>query len=130
MQNHAQLFDTVEKKDYLGFIENKELNYRKVADFLDFDRKDLSRMTSLSVGSVRFDSKIPGPLAQRLEEIANIANRIARVFDGDAQKSALWFRTSNPMLGEISPRDMLRMGRYKRLVKFINESLKEPLIAG
>ena len=130
MQNHAQLFDTVEKNDYLGFIENKELNYKKVADFLDFDRKDLSRMTSLSVGSVRFDSKIPIPLAQRLEEIANIANRITSVFDGDAMKSALWFRTSNPMLGEISPRDMLRMGRYKRLVKFINESLKEPQMAG
>ena len=130
MQNHAQLFDTVEKMDYLGFMEDKELNYKKVADFLDFDRKDLSRMTSLSVGSVRFDSKIPAPLAQRLEEIANIANRITSVFDGDANKSALWFRTPNPMLGEIAPRDMLRMGRYKRLVKFINESLKEPRLAG
>jgi len=130
VQNQAQLFDTIEKKDYLGFMEDKELNYRKVADFLDFDRKDLSRMTSLSVGSVRFDSKIPALLAQRLEEIGNIANRIASVFDGDANKSALWFRTPNPMLGEISPRDMLRMGRYKRLVKFINESLQEPRLAG
>ena len=130
MQNYAQLFDTVEKKDYLGFMENKELNYKKVAEFFDFDRNDLSRMTSLSVGSVRFDSKIPASLARRLEEIANIANRITKVFDGDAKKSALWFRTSNPMLGEISPRDMLRMGRYKRLVKFINESIKEPRLAG
>ena len=130
MQNHAQLFNTVEKNDYLGFIENKDLNYKKVAEFFGFDRKDLSRMTSLSVGSVRFDSKIPAPLAQRLEEIANVANRITKVFDGDAKKSALWFRTSNPMLGEISPRDMLRMGRHKRLVKFINESIREPRLAG
>lgn len=124
-----QLFNTVEKTDYLGFSHNHKLDYKKVAEFLDFDRRDLSRMTSLKVASVRFDRKIPLPLARRLEEIANVANIVARIFEGDGGKSALWFRTQNPLLGDMSPRDMLRMGRYKRLVKFIDESISETQLA-
>jgi len=55
----------------------------------------------------------------RLREIANIANLVAEFFAGDAQKVGLWFEIANPMLGNISPRDMIRIGRYKRLLNFV-----------
>ena len=40
-------------------------------------------------------------------------------------------RQSNPLLGDISPRDMIRLGRFERLRKFIiNAVLKQtPAIA-
>lgn len=31
----------------------------------------------------------------------------------------MWFELPNPMLGNISPRNMIRAGRYKRLVNFV-----------
>jgi hypothetical protein len=51
-----------------------------------------------------------------LEQIVNIAISVAGFFEGDARKTALWFETPNPMLGGVTPRDMIRHGRYDKLV--------------
>jgi hypothetical protein len=121
----AQLFGNVARQDHLHFTQDGHLNYKKVASFLDLSKKDLSRIADVGQSSVRFDDKIPADLAQRLNEIANIANLVAEVFAGNAEKTALWFKTPNFMLGEIPPRDMIRAGRYKRLLKFIQEAREE-----
>jgi hypothetical protein len=44
---------------------------------------------------------------------------------GDVRKTVLWLTLPNPMLGNVSPRDMIRFGRYKRLSKFIANALSE-----
>jgi uncharacterized protein (DUF2384 family) len=118
------LISNIAQKDYLGFWRqpDEQPNYRAVTDFLQIDKEETARIARVAESSVRYDSKIPRELAERLEEIANIANRVAALFDGDVQKTALWFRTANPMLGNVSPRDMLRMNRYKRLAKFVAEA--------
>lgn len=46
-------------------------------------------------------------------------------FGGDAEKTALWFRTKNPMLGDVSPRDMIRLRRFDRLRRFINGAMAD-----
>jgi len=114
------LFDTVSKADPLEFWSNHGLDFKKVTDFLDFDSNELSKLGGVSKRSVRLDDRIPGELRNRLEQIANIITLVAEYFEGNPRKTALWFRTSNPMLGGIAPRDMIRYGRYKRLMKFIN----------
>lgn len=121
----AQLFGNVARKDHLHVSNEGRMDYKKVASFLGLTKKDLSRIADVGASSVRFDEKIPAGLAKRLNEVANIANLVADVFAGDAEKTALWFQTPNFMLGDISPRDMLRMGRYKRLLKFIQQSREE-----
>lgn len=55
----------------------------------------------------------------RLREFANIANLVPEDFNGDVNKVSLWFELQNPMLGNISPRNMIGGGRYKRLLNFI-----------
>jgi hypothetical protein len=122
MGDAAQLFSNVAREDHLRFMQGGQLDYRRIADFLDLNKKDLSRIGDVGQSSVRFDDKIPTDLARRLKEIANVANLVAEVFEGDAEKTALWFSTPNFMLGEISPRDMIRAGRYKRLLKFVQEA--------
>ena len=120
-----QLLETVAKTDYLGFFPSDpdEIpNYKVVPNFLKIDKKQLSQIGQVAVASVRYDENIPKDLADRLEQVANIANRLTTLFDGDIQKAALWFRTPNPLLGEVSPRDMLRMNRFKRLAKFVAEA--------
>jgi hypothetical protein len=48
---------------------------------------------------------------------------MAGYFNGDKAKTALWFRVKNPALGGVSPRDMIRYGRYKKLELFIRNAL-------
>lgn len=119
-----QLIENIAKKDYLGFLpkSGEQPNYKRVTDFLDLDKAATAKIARVAKASVRYDAKIPRDLADRLEQIANIVNRVAVLFDGDMQKTALWFRTPNPMLGDVSPRDMLRMNRFKRLAKFVAEA--------
>ena len=60
-----------------------------------------------------------------LTEIAVICGLVAQFFDGDARKTQLWFQTRNPLLGNLSPRDMVRYGRHEKLRKVVMEALTE-----
>jgi len=46
-------------------------------------------------------------------------------FFGDEVKAKLWFETKNPLLGEISPNEMMELGRYQKLSEFIDNQLAE-----
>jgi len=54
-----------------------------------------------------------------------IVQLIDRFFYGDKTKTSLWLKTSNPLLGDVSPNDMIRFGRSQKLLKFILYSLQE-----
>ena len=115
MANTAALFRTVAVRDYLGFWANNRLNARAVVRFLDLDKREVARMAKVALTSVRFDEKMPAALANRLEEIANTCALVAQFFDGDVVKTSLWFKTKNPLFGDVPPRQMIREGRYERV---------------
>lgn len=117
--NPASLFATVPERDVLQFGLGDAFNAKRVVDWMELDKQTVSRVSGVSKSSVRYDENIPRAVRERLEEIASIANMVALVFEGDGAKTALWFRTKNPMLGDVSPRDMVRLGRYERLRKFV-----------
>lgn len=122
----SALYSTVPKTDPLNFwAKHGGLDYAGVSKFLEFDKDELSKLAGVSRKTVRLDDRIPKELKERLEQIASICNLVAEFFEGDAAKTALWFRTTNPMLGDMSPRDMIRYGRYKRLQKFILEARED-----
>lgn len=118
------LFDTVPKEDHLGFFKQARPDYNRVVQFNHYKKEDVSRATGVSLSSIRYDEKMPRELEDRLKEWANLFNLVAGFFDGDAKKTELWFSVANPMLGEISPRDMIRIGRYKKLLSFVLNSLE------
>lgn len=119
------MFSTVSEKDYLSFFEDNKPNYNRIIDFLEFKKEDISKAAEVPLNSVRYDEKIPKELHERIEEWANLLNLVAEHFKGDARKTALWFTTPNPLLGYVTPRDMIRFGRYKKLFKFIFNALVE-----
>jgi hypothetical protein len=125
MKAPVSLFDTVATHDHLGFWANHTVNAREVADFLGFDKKDVAKVAGVAPASVRFDQKIPKEVEERFQEIANICSLVAEFFGGDPTKTALWFKTRNPMLGDISPRDMIRFGRYSRLQRFVQDAMAQ-----
>lgn len=129
-QANTALFENIHQSDPLKFWSNDELDYRRVSDFLEFDTNELSKIGGISKQSVRLDARIPQDLKERLEQIANICDLVAEYFEGDAGKTALWFKTPNPLLGGVSPRDMIRYGRYKKLLSFISEARQSNTASG
>lgn len=49
---------------------------------------------------------------------------VANFFNGDAEKTKSWFKTENPMLGGISPNEMIARGRIEKLKEFIDTQLQ------
>jgi hypothetical protein len=109
----------IAKGDLLGLYRDGHPDYKRIAELVQLSKADLSKLAGVAKSSVRFDEDIPVPVAERLRELANIANLVAEYFNGDVNKVALWFELQNPMLGNSSPRNMIRGGRYKRLLNFV-----------
>lgn len=63
------------------------------------------------------------------DELAVLCEQVVGYFDGDVAKTALWFRLPNPLLGDVSPCDMIRYGRYARLREFVVEALADNAVA-
>lgn len=122
---HTHLFASVPDRDYLGFWADQTLQAKTVADFMDLDRREVARVAGVSSASVRWDQKIPREVLDRLTEIAVVCSLVAQFFEGDAVKTKLWFQTRNPLLGNLSPRDMIRYGRYEKLRRFVMDALVE-----
>lgn len=119
------IFSNIPKKDYLSLLDKGEARASKVIEFVDFRKDDVAKAAGVPSNSVRYDERMPQILKDRLREWANLLNLVAQFFEGDAIKTALWFKTTNPILGDISPRDMIRFGRYHKLLKFILNALSE-----
>jgi hypothetical protein len=123
----SPLFKTVSNRDSLKFWEGSALNYQKVRDFAGIDAKDVARLTGLAKSSVRYDAKAPKEVKEHLENIANICNLVFEFFQDDV-KTKLWLQTPNPMLGNASPRDMIRFGRYNKLLRFVTQAMDEGMV--
>lgn len=119
------LFDSIPDQDYLKFKEGKQLQYNRIASFLDLKQEDVSHATGVPKNTIRYDARMPQQLKERMNEWATLLNLVAGYFNGDREKTILWFSTPNPLLGYISPRDMIKVGRYKKLLKFIYNALSE-----
>ena len=124
MANAIGLFDAV-PQDFMRFGQGMAFEPRKVPDVLGLKNEDVARLAAVSASSVRYDDAMPQQMRDRLEEIANTINMVAGLFNGDVNKTAAWFKARNPMLGDVSPRDMIRLGRYERLRKFIINAMAE-----
>jgi len=115
----------IASEDLLHLYREGQPDYKRIAEFTRVSKADLSKISQVAKSSVRFDAHIPEPMAERLREIANIVNLVAEFFAGDAQKVSLWFEIANPMLGNVSPSNMIRIGKQKRLLAFVVSAREE-----
>lgn len=124
MTAQPALFNTVPEQDYFHLFNHGEPDGKKVVDLLKYEKKDISVAADIPLTSVRYDEKMPTELKERLIEWATALNLVAGFFN-DQEKTILWFRMPNPLLGGMSPRDMIRVGRFKKLLKFVQNALDE-----
>ena len=119
--NTPQLYSNVHHEDVLGFGRNGGTDYQQIVNFLDLTKKEVANISGVSAKSVRYDDRIPPAIVERLDQINIICQLVAEHFR-DIEKTALWFKTPNPLLGNVSPGDMIRFGRYKKLLQFIQDA--------
>jgi uncharacterized protein (DUF2384 family) len=118
------LFNTVAPRDGLGLWHQGAMDLERLRAVTGFNNHDLAQIASVPKSSVRTDDKAPREVREHLENIANICNLVFGFFD-DSVKTKLWLQTPNPMLGNISPRDMIRFGRFAKLQRFVMEAVAE-----
>jgi hypothetical protein len=109
-------------EDVLGLSPEGRTNFKRVVELINLSKEDISQITGVSKSVVRFDDRIPVKVAERLREIAQIANFAAEFFKGDVAKVVLWFELPNPSLGNISPRNLIRAGQYQNVRNFVLEA--------
>jgi len=117
------LFQSIPDNDYFHLMKGTEPDGPKVVEFLNYKKEDVSVASGVPVGSVRYD-RMPADLRQRMIEWA-VAINLVGLFFKDRDKTVLWFQVPNPLLGNIAPRDMIRIGRFEKLLKFIQTALSE-----
>lgn len=124
-QNIASLFESVHKKDHCNlFTDGAHANAKEVMNILNYSKKDLAVATGFPSRDIRLDERMPSEIKNRLQEWAVAINLVADYFN-DVDKTMLWFQTSNPLLGNVSPADMVKMGRFPKLLRFIQLALDE-----
>ncbi len=124
----AAAINHIYETDHLHFFdEAKQLKAKDVVDFLDLKKHEISRLANVSKDSVRYDDRIPTDVRDRLLQIANICNLVADFFPGNPDKVRLWFITPNPQFGEVAPRDMIRHGRFAKLLNYVTEARRAQL---
>ncbi len=120
----AELFASVPEKDYLDMQDRDgSYNPKKVAEFLKLNRREVARAVSVPLSSVRFDQRMTPELRKHMTEIGVICEKVAGYFKGNAQRTFLWFSLPNTLLGSISPLEMIKLGRYKKLYHFVHNAL-------
>ena len=118
------LFGNLPPDTFHFYRDDSTLDTKRVVNFLDYKNKDISEAANIPLGSIRWDNKMPAKLKQRVEEWAHAINLVGSFFK-DEQKTIQWFKTINPALGNVSPQMMIKMGRFQKLLKFIQNALAE-----
>lgn len=120
----SALFRTVPDTDFFHLFTDGVPDGEKVVKLLKYKKEDVSVAANIPIASVRYDSKMPTVLKERLTEWAIVLNLVAGFFN-DPEKTVLWFCMPNPLLGGMSPSNMIRIGRFKKLLNFIQTALDE-----
>ncbi|MBA2710107.1 MAG: hypothetical protein H0U57_05910 [Tatlockia sp.] len=121
----SQLFRTVPTEDFFHLFKKGVVDGHKVVNLLKYKKADVAAAANVPLSSVRYEPhKMPSELKERLTEWATAINLVEGFFK-DQDKTLLWFTISNPLLGEMSPRDMIRVGRFRKLLNFIQTALDE-----
>lgn len=109
--------------DIMHYYANGLFDHEKVLSGLRIKDKELSFATNIPINSIHSTgSDISNEVRVRIEEWASAINKVAEFFN-DETKTMRWFNSENPQLANLTPRDMIISGRFKKLLQFINASL-------
>ncbi|MBI4081562.1 MAG: DUF2384 domain-containing protein [Candidatus Lambdaproteobacteria bacterium] len=117
------LFDTVQTGYLPGLWKHPgEVDGRAVVKMLSFTAPETARAAGVPRKSVNLQ-RPHKELEERFRQWAMLIEQVAKFFEGDEDKTMLWFRTENPMLGGLKPREMIQFGRADKLKRIIADAV-------
>ena len=119
-----RLFSSVSPDRFHLLKLGNEPDTTRINSFLNFRKEEIASATGIPVQSIRYDERMPEALRERVIEWAVAINLVGNFFQNE-QETALWFQTPNPLLGGITPKEMIRRGRFRKLLNFIQTALAE-----
>lgn len=108
------LFDSI-PEDRLQFGVGRSFDAKRVQSFLGLSKEEVASLAEVSPASVRFDKAMPDAVRQRMLELGLLMNRVAEVFEGDPDKTQVWFRIPNRELANRSPSELIQRGQWEKL---------------
>lgn len=120
----SALFNSVPDDKFHLFNKAGEPDGKKIVNFFKFSKEEVSVAANVPLTSIRYDEKMTEEFQERLVEWAIAINLVGSYFS-DVNKTKLWFQAPNPVFGGISPREMIRVGRFKKVLRFIQTALNE-----
>lgn len=69
--------------------------------------------------------KLKLPALEITPQLIEIIVKVAKIFDGDYNKTKFWLTTKNPSFGFIAPLHLLRIGRGHKVLEFVNLAEEE-----
>jgi len=100
-----------------------KVNAERLAKLLEFSKKDIAEAANVNPHSFSYGGKLPPVVAERLYEWATALELVAGFFDGNADKTVIWFKSPNPLLGDLPPMYLIRIGRAGKLIRIIRDAL-------
>ena len=115
------IFNTVPKHDVFGFYNDRgAIQYSAVADTLKFNKKDVSKAVRVDIKLVRYEkSSIPEEIKTFFASIAWLL-QVSHQHLQDKDKVIKWLNAPNPVCGGFSPKAMIHMGQYQKLLKIVS----------
>lgn len=109
----------VKSSHFPEFYKGGEVQPKIMMKFLGITRKDVCEMTGTHSATLRFDDRMQDSVRTAFIELANMIEFVANVFEGDRNKARIWFIITNLNLGDLSPVDMIKLGKANKLAQFI-----------
>lgn len=123
MQSQPRLFDSVPLALPMLYNEQGRVQLEEVRKLLDLSKSDFAKAAHSSQKQMADALRIPKEVEERVRVWALVLEEVARFFDGDVKKTVLWFNIPNPLLGEVSPRDMILYGRASKLLQIVRDEI-------
>ena len=120
----SDLFGTVPSAYLPIWDEPGRVNAQQLAKFLDFTKQDVEGAARIAPRTFAYGQPLPKVVEDRLLEWAVVLELVAGYFKGDVEKTLLWFKVPNPLLGDMPPREMIRIGRARKLARIISDALQ------
>ena len=120
VQAQPNIFNTVPTHDVFGFYNKGKIQYKEIAKTLDLKRKEVSKAARVAVKSVHYEEdKIPDEVKDFLMNMVWLLH-VTHKHLKDRNKVIQWINSPNVICGGVSPKDMMCIGQYKKLVKIVD----------
>ncbi len=118
-----KIFSNIPQGDLFGIKTAQGFDYQEAAKFFTMNKKAVAKAAGVSEQSVRYDDRMPTDLEEFFMELVSVLSVVSSQLGQDKEKTKLWFNMPNPMLGGVSPLNMILLGKHKKLMKFIQRSM-------